>query len=159
MSPGSPSTVRFGAVVLFEDLDESEPCQPSSQDGLLSDRFDPHCVLLQAEIDLVTWSDPEPVSHAFRDDDLAFGPDPMGHTDQYNLRVGTRPTPVVARSSWRTRSGEGGEGRPEGRRARERRRGGGGERAGLGGAKDRKVLVRRRGKGGRSPTEAVGRRG
>ena len=51
-------------------------------------RGDPHrdMVIVQPEVDLVAWFDPELVSQLLGDDDLPLGPDAMSHTNQYNQR-------------------------------------------------------------------------
>jgi hypothetical protein len=41
-------------------------------------------VIVQPEVDLVTWFDPELVSQLLGDDDLPFGADAVSHTAQYN---------------------------------------------------------------------------
>ena len=43
-------------------------------------------VIVQPEVDLVAWFDPELVSQLFRDDDLPFGADAVSHTVKYNSR-------------------------------------------------------------------------
>lgn len=44
-------------------------------------------VLVEPEVDLVAWFDPEPVPKLFGDDDLALRPDTVSHTAQYNRTV------------------------------------------------------------------------
>jgi len=50
-------------------------------------QLDSHSTVFEREVDLVAWSDSQPVPHGLGDHHLPVWPDPRSHAFEFNLRL------------------------------------------------------------------------